>query len=274
MRRVTRRYAVPPQDAEDFESWAQLKLIENDYAVLRRFERRSKLSTYLNTVVARLFLDYRNAEWGKWRASAAAKRLGTTAIQLESLVYRDGHTLADAIVLLRERLGVQGSDEEFEQLFVQLEPKLKRRFEGDTVLAVVPADDDPERDSLVGELEPVAREVSSRTTAVLETLEPRDRLILRMRFLQGMKVSDISRMLDLEQRSLYPLIDRLLRDLKTKLEKDGVTAEQVRSVLGWDELELRVDFGDGAGSLTRAGRGDGRSDSRPRGRSGAQDNPS
>src|SRR5215208_5464467 len=54
--------------------------------VRRRFERRSSLPTYVTVVIQRLFLDYRNRLWGKWRPSSDAKRLGPTAMLLERLV--------------------------------------------------------------------------------------------------------------------------------------------------------------------------------------------
>jgi hypothetical protein len=53
-----------------------LKLIENDYRILRSFEGLASLGTYLTTVIARLFLDFQIHEWGRWRPSAAATRLG------------------------------------------------------------------------------------------------------------------------------------------------------------------------------------------------------
>ncbi|MGH8186413.1 MAG: hypothetical protein ACREUC_07605, partial [Steroidobacteraceae bacterium] len=76
---------------------AFLKLIEHDYAVLRRFEGASSLRTYLTVVLHRVLLDQRNREWGRWRPSAAAYRNGPLAVRLERLVTRDGLTPAEAI---------------------------------------------------------------------------------------------------------------------------------------------------------------------------------
>jgi len=44
---VTARRRLRPADAEEFASHVKMKLIENDYAVLRKFEGRSSLRTYL-----------------------------------------------------------------------------------------------------------------------------------------------------------------------------------------------------------------------------------
>src|SRR5215218_3468574 len=42
-----------PEDKEDFISWVKLKLIEDDYAVLRRYEKRENatLRTFLTVVI-------------------------------------------------------------------------------------------------------------------------------------------------------------------------------------------------------------------------------
>lgn len=236
---------MPPDEAEDFQSWATIRLIDNDYATFRKFQGHSKLSTYLVTVVTHLFLDYRNSKWGKWRASAGAKRLGRVAIQLESLVYRDGHSFTDATLLLRERLGSETSDAELEELFGKIKPRFQRRFEGEDTISRMPATDDPEADAMGREdLEPLAKTVSQRVSAALGDLDPKEALLLKLRFGQGMRVVDIAKLLQLEQRTLYTRLDQLLKQLKRSILDSGVSLDEVRDLLGWDDLELQVDYGD------------------------------
>jgi RNA polymerase sigma factor for flagellar operon FliA len=83
---VARRHRLTGSEAEEFASEAKLRFIEDSYAVLDRFQGRSSLRTYLVTVIHRIYLDYRRARWGKWRPSAAAIRLGETAVHLEALI--------------------------------------------------------------------------------------------------------------------------------------------------------------------------------------------
>src|SRR6266498_2338556 len=63
---ICRRHGLARDDAEDFASWTTLKLIENDYAVLRKFRGESAVTTYLAVVIAMLFRDYRTHRWGRW----------------------------------------------------------------------------------------------------------------------------------------------------------------------------------------------------------------
>lgn len=54
-----RRYRLQPEEAEEITSVVHLKLVENDYAVLRSYEGRSSLATFISVVVQRLVLDHR-----------------------------------------------------------------------------------------------------------------------------------------------------------------------------------------------------------------------
>src|SRR5262245_26742788 len=112
---IARRHALSPTDTEEFTAWAREKIIDDDYAVIRKFGGRSSLSTYLTTVLVNLFRDYRNARWGRWRPSAEAKRRGPIGIRLEELIYRDGHPLREAVQILQS-LGTPFSDTDLMRL--------------------------------------------------------------------------------------------------------------------------------------------------------------
>jgi hypothetical protein len=97
---VARRQRVRGDELAEFRSLAYLKLIDHDYEALRRFRGHSSLRTYLTVVLQRVLLDHRNRQWGRWRPSAGAQRLGSAAVQLERLVTRDGLTPQEAVAAL------------------------------------------------------------------------------------------------------------------------------------------------------------------------------
>jgi hypothetical protein len=78
-----------------------LRLIENDYSLLRKFEGRSKFTTYLTAVIGRLLLEERQRAFGKWRPSREAKRRGSVATRLERFIYRDRMSVDEAIEAIR-----------------------------------------------------------------------------------------------------------------------------------------------------------------------------
>lgn len=240
---VCRRNAFPPDESEDFASWAKLRLVDDDFAVFRKFQGRSSLSTYLTTVIVNLFRDYRIHRWGKWRPSAEAKRLGTVAVQLETLVARDGRTVAEAIAHLQTSFGVDQPVAELELLAAQLPSRTKRRFEGEEALAVLPAQESTDARVEESERRATEKQAESALALALGSLAPTDRLVLKLRFEDGLAIVDIAAMLGEPARPLYARIERSLAALRRVLEGEGLQAARVTDLVGWSGLDLEVDFG-------------------------------
>ena len=131
---VARRRRLDAGEVDEFASVVRLKLIENDYEVLRRFEGRSSLKTYLTVVIQRFYLDYRVSTWGKWRPSAGARRLGPTAVLLERLTARDGMSFPEAVQAARTNHGVPENDRELFDIGAQLPQRTRRQFVDDGTL--------------------------------------------------------------------------------------------------------------------------------------------
>jgi RNA polymerase sigma factor (sigma-70 family) len=236
---VVRHHVVPPTEAEEFAAIVRLRLIEDDYAILRKFQGSSSLKTYLTTVITRLFLDFRRSNWGKWRPSAEARHRGEAAIALETLLHRDGFAMAEACRLLEQRL--PGTTRgELERIAAALPTRFRRRFESDEALESRRADEqDPESAVLAGEAEAETRRAVACLRRAIDGLPAEDRLILRMRFDDGMTIAAVAANLRLEAKPLYRRLERLLRDLRASLEREGLQGETVLAALGssWMEPE-------------------------------------
>ena len=256
--RTCRRFRLSPTDAEDFASEFRLRLVREDYAILKRFEGRSSLHTYLIVVVTRAFHDWRNARWGKWRPSAEATRLGVLAQRLERLIVRDRHTIDEAEEILRTNLGMPISRASLDELVARFPTRHGRRFVTEQALehrptAEAPPDAMLERD----EAADAARHAARALSQALSQLPAEDQLILRMRFENCVAVADIARALQLEQKPLYKRIDRLLIDLRRSLERAGLTRAMASKVIahrGFDhvgpEQSLGVPGASGAAAPT------------------------
>jgi len=242
---ICRRYACRRDEAEDFGSWVKVRLLEDDCAALRKFQGRSSLPTYLTTVIHNYFRDYRISKWGRWRPSAAARRLGAVAVQLETLLARDGLTFDEAAEILRSNFGVARAVAELADLAARLPPRVPRRFEGEEALAALGSSDGVERRVEDAERAEIAGRTERALAAALEELEGEDRLILKMRFQDGFTVSGIARALDLAQRPLYRRIEACLLQLRTALEARGLDAGEVRELFRWEASTLAVDYAAG-----------------------------
>ena len=237
VRYIARRHNLSVDEAEELTSAVRLKIIEHDYLILRRFEGRSSLRTYLTAVIQRYFLDTRIAQWGKWRPSAQARRLGPTAVLVDRLITRDGLALDEAFELLRTVHHLELRRDEIEAIAVQLPSRSSRRFVGEEHLANVPTPNaaDPVDAIDCGR---EADRVEEALNAALRQLDDEDRLILKMRFQDDFQIARIARVLGLEQKPLYRRLERVIGELRRELERRGVSREQVSAIVGSAELQL------------------------------------
>ncbi len=240
---ISRRRRLGSEEADELFSYVMLKFLESDYAPLRRFEGRSSFKTYLTTVVHRLFLDLRVQRWGKWRPAVAARRLGPVAVRLDRLLHRDRYALRDAIAMLRADPAVVETEEEIAELALQIPDRLSPRSVGEEPLSQLASDlvadegvSNRHRDALVSK----AREALARAMA---TLPLENRLMLKMRYRDGLTVRAIAWALTLEPRVLYRRFEKCLKRLRLAMEKEGLTQHEVREILGWPGSQLRVDYG-------------------------------
>lgn len=231
---LCRRYGLARDEADDVSSWVKLKLIEDDYAAFRKFRGDSSIRTYLVVVVAALFRDYRAGHWGRWRPSAAALRRGRLAVRLETLVYRDRCTLDQAARTLRAAGETDLPDRDLAALLAELPTRgpLRPLPAGDAPLAAVPGAAFADERVAADEAERQRQGIFVALERVLQRLPPEDRLILRLQYWKGLSVADVARALKLPQKPLYRRIDRILRQLRTELPREGIAPEQLREFLG------------------------------------------
>lgn len=257
--RVCREARLAHADAEDFASSARIALLADDCSILRRFEGRSSLATYVTVVVRRLLVDARRAE-GRWYASAEAQRRGDAAVLLERLTRRDGRSLGDAIAAVRA-VHPEISARELEQIAAALPERAVR------AVIVALAEGDEERFAGIGaandrvdalDTARRSKQMSEAALAAMASMAPQDRAILRLRFRAGASIADIARALGLEQRPLYRRMEALLASLRRAFETAGFDAGSVADLIGAPEGLLDFDLdGKRSGahpSLTEEGR--------------------
>jgi RNA polymerase sigma factor (sigma-70 family) len=232
---IARRHRLTSTEADDFCSEVNLKIIENNYAVLGCFQGRSSLRTYLTTVIQRLFLDYRRKLWGKWRPSAEAQRRGPLALRLEILLYREGLNFDEALETMRTNFACPESREALAELAHALPQRISRRAatEESEELAAIPAGELASPEVQAEGASTVAR-IQESIREAMEALAPQDRIVLRMRFEDDISVADIARTLHLDQKRLYRHIEELLDGFRKSLESRG---------LGWPEVVRMIERG-------------------------------
>lgn len=241
---VCRRSGLRDADAEDFASMVRLALMENDYAILRTYEGRASLETFLTIVIQRLLSRERGRMWGRWNPSAEAGRLGPAAVLLEKLLTRDERSLEQAIPI------VLAADPSLDRARVrELASRLPPRAPRPRLVALPEDGEDhfeahEPADARAHEAE--ARRISQHAARIVrETLAQlplQDRMLVRFRFGAELSIADASRLLGVPQRPLYRRIEVLLRQLREALERQGVNAQLVADVISAAASE-GIDFG-------------------------------
>jgi RNA polymerase sigma factor (sigma-70 family) len=230
---VCRKARIQGADAEDFASTVHLALMEDDYAVLRKYGQRASLGAYLGVVVQRLLLDQVAQAAGQWHPSAAAKRLGRTAVLLEELLHRRGRSVDEALPLVRN-LEPSLTREDLARLAERFPSRAQRprAVPLDLIEDAAPA---PETaDARVAEEE--SRRLCAHAGRILRATmggwTAEDRVILRLRFVSSMSVADIAQMLRVPQRPLYRRLERLLEELRTALVRNGIGPGHATELIG------------------------------------------
>ena len=225
---IARQHQLSAADAEDFAAEVHLRLISDDYAVLRKFRSQCTLRTFLTVVIRRLFLDYRKAQWGKWRPSVHSVRAGHMAVQLEELTIRDGFTFSEACDILETNAGSPLDRNALLAAYRRFRRRSRPRFVNDEAAAGRAAAVTLTDERVVAA---EAQRVVERTTvalrSALRTVSRQERLILKLHFVDGLSVARVSRRLGVDQKALYRRLQRLLDGLRGSLESEGLSAADV-----------------------------------------------
>jgi RNA polymerase sigma factor for flagellar operon FliA len=209
------------------------RLIQDDYAVLRKFRGESAIATYLTVVVAMILRDFRVRRWGRWRPSAAARRSGTVAVRLEALVYRQGCQLEEAIRIVKASGETSLSARELTALFAGLPRRTPMRLldvGADSLQEL--ASNDRADDSLEDSMLSAERAATDRALRdALLRIPSDDRVLLQMRYWEGMSIADIARALHIPQKPLYRRVEQAVASLRPLLEAAGVSADTARELI-------------------------------------------
>lgn len=227
VRLVSRRGRLRREDADDFSGTVALRLLENDCAILRQFEGRSRLRTFLVRVIERMLLDCRIHEWGRWRPSARARRLGRVAILLEALTSRDGLSFGEATECLRTNHRLSVTVAELWELYTELPPRVRRRAvlisESQAVAAPLPQSELPSQAE-------VSRILFALRKAVGE-LGSENRVLLQHRFVTGLRIVRIAETCGYEQKELYRRFNSILVSLKRSMDGQGLAVVDIDGLI-------------------------------------------
>ncbi len=236
---VCRKSQLYGEDAEDFQSETLVKLMAEDYLVLRKFQGKSSLKTYLNTVIHRIFQDYRNKRWGKWRNSAEAKRQGEVAMRLERLIVRDGRNFKEAVQSMRLNEGCALSEAELYHIAEKLPPRSVKAHTGEDALKHLPNEEiNPDSLMILNEASAFHQRFERVLRQALQTLNEEERLLVKFSYFHNLSIAEIARAgVNRDAKKLYRNREKALRKLKSFLIREGIREEDAKAIFRNIEAE-------------------------------------
>ena len=238
VRTTGRRRHLSATERDDFASFVNLRLIDDNYAILRKFQSRSSLWTYLAAVIERLSLDFCAEKWGRWRPSAMAERLGPVAVILERLVTRDLHTLEEAMEIVRTHHDVGLTYAELRQMWGQLPVRVRTTEVGEEAAAAVPSletseltVEDAERQKRIDRLQGILK-------TAFEEIPAQDRVLIALRFDEGLSMVEIAKLLNSSVPTLHRKLDKGIKHLRSALTQSGFDPREVGNLIGHPQIAL------------------------------------
>lgn len=216
------------EEREDFESWALLRFVEKASILEQSFEGRCALTTFLDTVVKNLQRDFQISNWGKWRSSARARELGTLAVALERLLYRERLPAAEAVQCVVERIGCwqparrKDLEDELWGLMAELPVRVDRRHVYGADLLRDVRDESAERAFFGGSARDDVDRITLALRSALLRLRRHHREVLELRYAGGHTFEEIGERTGLRVQTLYGIVARSMKKLRHELEASGI----------------------------------------------------
>lgn len=237
VRRAALRHRLSSSDADDLRSEVWLRLLARRGRILRKLRGVSRIDTYLAKVATNLVLDRRNAELGKWRPSAAARRGGPDAVIVDRLMTRDGLS-QDAVEEWLRCARPASTAASRAGAFSNLPLRHPRRFISVDKLSDRSSTGPSPLDAWCASesAQDLAR-LKAALVQVLRALAPKDRELLTQRYFWRMSVAEIAAAGGAEAKPLYRYFETLLRRVRQGLAASGFDGADARRMLAQERVD-------------------------------------
>jgi RNA polymerase sigma factor for flagellar operon FliA len=242
--RVCRRSRLYGADAEDFASSVKLALIEDDYAILGKYEGRSTLSAFLTVAVQRMLIDQRMQTLGRFQPSNEARRHGEAGLLIETLLRRDRRSPDEALPIVRA-VDPEMTREKLQEIAARLPERTTRPRAVELPDDVeIPAAETAEDRAIAHDLRRLSDRMSGVVREVFNGFSSEERMLIRCRFGSSMSIADISRMMRMPQRPLYRRLESLLARLRAAFARAGIDSSAVSDLIGSATAEMNFGIAD------------------------------
>ena len=237
VRKTGRHRHLSAAEREDFAGFVHVRLIEDNYAILRKFQGRSSWFTYLTAVIERMGFDFCAEMWGRWRPSAMAERLGPEAVLLERLVTRDSHTIEEAIALVRHH-DVELTDAELRSIWDRLPARVRTIEVGEDAAAGLSGNDTSETLVEEAEREQAIGRLNRGLRAAFAEIAAQDRVTIALHFDHKLSIAKIAELTGSSVPTLHRRLKKSFTQLEAALVREGFDAREIADLIGHHSIGL------------------------------------
>ncbi len=216
------------------------QLTKNDFRVMKRFQKKSRLSTYLSTIIANQAIDLIRKKRGRNREKERAKQFGELGNQIYQKIVVQGLSAEKTYSELLSTHQLKPSRTDFDLIVEKIRgsrqnPVEINRFESNSINP----DKTPKAESweeIISKNENNPEEITIKKTQqqkvektlslIIKELKGEERLILRMRYPASkedpMDVEAIASKLGISKKAVYKRINRILNKCRTIMGKKGI----------------------------------------------------
>lgn len=217
------------EDKKDFSSQILIKVIDNDYKVLRSYNKKSKLTTYLLTVISNYYIDLKRKEIKRWRPSKKSKNKGPIAVKLDELINKKNYTLEEAHDTLTINHNYNVTLDELSKIASEFKNSTRQiRKVSDTHLTTL-TDNNPHTEEAIIKTEDqkTVNDMIRVSVKIRENLPGEAKLILKMRFFDDYSISQIGRMLNIKRHAVDKILKDSLKEIKDSLIKEDADFNEI-----------------------------------------------
>jgi RNA polymerase sigma factor (sigma-70 family) len=219
----------------------------DNYKVLRDYEGGATLKRYLTVIISRKVVDIFRSQEGRCRAKDKAKQWGDLGLKLYDLVFVKGYDVSEAHKTLKDTYGITESVEKIENIAEeikrvkkeplreisqgalveqeQLHTSKQRVLRDDTGDITVP--DSTRNPEQVLMEKDRARRKAEFLKEIISEMNPEERLMIKMRFQDNIKVQNIAKMLGMKEKTVSNRISRILTKCRTRILKKGLSLDDL-----------------------------------------------
>ena len=237
VRKTGRHRHLSEAEREDFAGFVHVRLIEDDYAILRKFQGRSTWFTYLTAVIERMGFDFCAEMWGRWRPSAMAERLGPVAILLERLVTRDSHTIEEAIAMVKHH-DVELTAAELRSIWDQLPARVRTTEVGEEAAANLSGHDTSETLVEDAERRRGVERLNRTLQAAFTQIAAQDRVTIALHFDEKLSIAKIAELTGSSVPTLHRRLKKSLTHIGLALMREGFDSRAIGELIGHPSIAL------------------------------------